>query len=349
MSGKADIKSMSPEELEAFFKELGEPAYRAKQVFAWIHRGVRSFDEMTDIKKDLRERLGREAEFTNVSVRRKLVSEIDGTVKYLYGLEDGESVESVVMDYGYGGSVCISTQVGCRMGCAFCASGIAGLSAAASSRPRCSTQVLMAKRDSGMDVTHCVLMGIGEPLDNYDNVVKFLDILSCPGGTNMSLRHVSLSTCGRVDGILRLAKLKLGLTLSVSLHAPNDRIRSQLMPVNKKWGIDELLDACRVYVHDTGRRISFEYAMFRGVNDSERDARELAGRLRGILCHVNLIPANDVKETGLTKSTGESVRRFRDILAGYGLNVTVRRTLGADINASCGQLRRAEGLRSDKA
>jgi 23S rRNA (adenine2503-C2)-methyltransferase len=348
MGDKADIKSMTRQELAEFMSGLGQPGYRSQQVFAWLHRGVSSFGEMTDLSLGLRQELDRRAFIRGLGIRRRLVSSIDGTVKYLYGLEDGESIESVVMRYEYGGTVCISSQVGCRMGCAFCASGIAGLSRSLEPSEMLE-QVLSAKKDSGMDVTHCVLMGIGEPLDNYDNVVKFLDILSCPGGTNMSLRHVSLSTCGRVDGILRLAKLKLGLTLSVSLHAPNDRIRSQLMPVNKKWGIDELLDACRVYVHDTGRRISFEYAMFRGVNDSERDARELAGRLRGILCHVNLIPANDVKETGLTKSTGESVRRFRDILAGYGLNVTVRRTLGADINASCGQLRRAEGLRSDKA
>ena len=348
MSGKADIKLMSPDELEAFFKELGEPAYRAKQVFAWLHRGVRSFEEMTDLKKELRERLDEEAFITTLSIRRKLVSTIDGTVKYLYGLEDGESIESVVMDYGYGGSVCISTQVGCRMGCAFCASGIAGLRRSLTPSEMLD-EVLMARRDSGKRITHCVLMGIGEPLDNYDNVLKFLRLLSCPGGTNMSLRHVSLSTCGRVDRIYDLAKLGLQLTLSVSLHAPNDEIRSRIMPVNQKWGIDELIGACKAYIAATGRRISFEYAMISGVNDSERDARELARRLKGMLCHVNLIPANEVSEKEFTRSSGENVRRFRDILSGCGLNVTVRRTLGADINASCGQLRRAESLRSDKA
>ena len=339
---KADIKSMTQDELAAFLKELGQPSYRAGQIFAWLHRGVSSFDEMTDLSKELRAQLAEKAGLSSLIIRKKLESSLDDTIKYLYGLADGESVESVLMSYHYGNSICISTQVGCRMNCGFCASGIAGLKRNLAPSEMLD-EILCAGKDSGRNITHCVLMGIGEPLDNYDNVVKFLELLSCKGGLNMSLRHVSLSTCGVVDKIYELMKLKLQLTLSVSLHAPTDEIRSRIMPVNRKWGIDDLLDACRAYAETTGRRISFEYAMIAGVNDAPEHAKMLCTRLKGMLCHVNLIPVNEVKEKGLKKSSEENIRRFSSILSGCGINVTVRRTLGADINASCGQLRRSEG------
>ena len=340
---KADLKSMTPQELDVFFSGIGEPSYRAKQVFAWLHRGVTSFEEMTDISKALRSKLSEFAEISGLGIVRRLDSSIDGTIKYLYRLRDGETIETVLMSYSYGNTVCISTQVGCRMSCGFCASGIAGLRRNLSPGEMLD-EILTARRDSGREISHCVLMGIGEPLDNYDSVIKFLTLLSHKGGLNMSLRHVSLSTCGLVDKIRDLMQLKLQLTLSVSLHAPNDAIRSKLMPVNKKWGVDELLATCREYTEATGRRISFEYALIDGVNDSEASARELAAKLKGMLCHVNLIPANAVKEKEFRKSTDINVKRFYNILSGYGLNVTVRRTLGADINASCGQLRRSNGL-----
>ena len=343
MSQKADLKSMTPQELAIFLGSLGQPAYRAGQVYAWLHRGVASFDEMTDLSKELRQLLKEKAEISSLIIKKRLESTLDNTVKYLYGLSDGESIESVLMSYSYGTSICISTQVGCRMNCGFCASGIAGFKRNLEPSEMLD-QILFAKRSPGTDITHLVLMGIGEPLDNYDNVVKFLEILSCKGGLNMSLRHVSLSTCGIVDKIYELMALRLQLTLSVSLHAPSDEIRSKIMPVNKKWGVDELLRACKVYAEATGRRISFEYLLLAGVNDKAEDAKLLCAKLKGILCHVNLIPVNEVKEKEYKKSSDENVRRFCSILSGCGLNVTVRRTLGADINASCGQLRRSEEL-----
>ncbi len=340
MSEKRDLKSMDIEELGAFFRTLGAPAYKAKQVFAWLHRGAGSFEEMTDQSKAFRAVLEEHAVITHVQTVRRLESALDGTVKYLFALSDGECVETVMMRYSYGDSVCISTQAGCRMGCGFCASTLGGLHRSLAPSEMLD-QILAVMKDTGRKVSHVVLMGIGEPLDNYDNVVKFLHLLSCKGGLNMSLRHVSLSTCGLVDGIRRLMEEKLQLTLSVSLHAPNDAIRSSIMPVNRKWGVDALLAACRDYIEATGRRISFEYAMIDGVNDTPACARELAARLRGMLCHVNLIPANPVKERSYQKSPAEKVERFRRLLAGFGLTVTVRRTLGADIQASCGQLRQA--------
>jgi 23S rRNA (adenine2503-C2)-methyltransferase len=343
MSNRTDIKSMTPAELAAFFTQLGQPAYRAKQVFAWLHRGVVSFDEMTDLPIGLRRLLEEKTEISKLIIKKRLVSTIDGTIKYLYGLGDAENIECVLMSYNYGNSVCISTQVGCRMNCGFCASGIAGFRRNLEPSEMLD-QILFAKKDSGREISHCVLMGIGEPLDNYDNVVKFLSLLSCGGGLNMSLRHVSLSTCGLVDKIYELMKLRLQLTLSISLHAPNDEIRSRLMPVNNKWGLDELLRACGAYSSATGRRISFEYALIAGVNDSAQNARELAAKLKGMLCHINLIPVNGVRERDYTRSSDDNVKRFYSILSGYGLTVTVRRTLGADISASCGQLRRLEEL-----
>jgi 23S rRNA (adenine2503-C2)-methyltransferase len=338
MNGKTDIKSMTPQELQTFFKEMGEPAFRARQVFTWLHKGITKFDEMTDLSLALREKLEENTEIICPNIKKRLVSDIDNTVKYLYSLSDGENVESVLMSYHYGNSVCISTQAGCRMNCAFCASSLKGLSRNLTPSEMLS-QVLATQQDSGRRVSNVVLMGIGEPLDNYDNVLTFLKILSAPGGINIGQRHISLSTCGVVDRIYDLMKEKLQITLSVSLHAPNDAVRSKIMPVNRRWKVDELLKACRDYIDVTHRRISFEYALIDGVNDTPECARELAVKLRGMLCHVNLIPANEVKERGLKKSGDVKVKRFYDILSDNGIIVTVRRTLGSDINASCGQLR----------
>lgn len=293
---------------------------------------------MTNLSKELRRSLAERFELHNCEISRKLVSKIDGTVKYLYRLEDGEYIETVVMKYKYGYSVCISTQVGCKMGCAFCASAIGGFKRQL--RPsEMLSEIMTAQRDLGIRISHLVLMGTGEPFDNYDNVMRFLELVTDEGGLNLSMRHISLSPCGVVPKIYALAEKGLGLTLSVSLHAPSDSIRSQLMPVNSKWGVDELLTACRAYTDKTSRRISFEYAMIGGVNDSDACAKLLASKLSGILCHVNLIPANNVREKNYKRSEESRLKRFSDILEKQGLTVTVRRTLGSDINASCGQLR----------
>lgn len=340
MNGRIDIKSMLPTEIAALTKELGQPSYRAKQIFTWLSRGVTSFDEMTDLSKDFRTVLEQKTYISTPKVKKKLVSTLDDTVKYLYELEDGECIETVLMSYHHGNSACLTTQAGCKMGCAFCASAIGGFKRNLTPGEMLD-QILYTQKDTGRKVSSIVLMGTGEPLDNFENVIKFLRLLSDEQGLNMSMRHVSLSTCGLVDKIYDLMRLKLQLTLSVSLHAPNDTIRSRLMPVNLKWGVDELLRVCRDYIKATGRRISFEYALVDGVNDSDACAGQLAAKLKGMLCHVNLIPANPVKEKAQysQKSSSQRVRRFAEILAGQGLNVTVRRTLGADINASCGQLR----------
>lgn len=334
-----DIRSMSFCELSEEISELGFPSFRAKQIYSWIHeKCVLSFDEMTNISKDMREKLQQYFCFNNCEINTKLVSKIDDTVKYLFTLADGEYVESVVMKYKYGYSICISTQVGCKMGCTFCASAIGGFVRHLSVGEMLS-EIYSAQRDLGVKINHLVLMGTGEPLDNYNNVMRMLELLTDEKGQNMSIRHISLSTCGIVPKIYDLADKKLGLTLSVSLHAPNNQIRSKSMPINRKYDIDELLKACRYYADTTGRRISFEYAMIRDVNDSDACAIELAKRLKGILAHVNLIPVNNVRETDYIKSTVERQKKFTQILASSGITSTVRRTLGSDINASCGQLR----------
>lgn len=338
MKEKTDIKSLMPQELKAFLTDLGEPAYRANQVFSWLHKGVTSFDEMTDLSLPLREKLKDNAEIIFPIVKKRLVSHIDNTLKYLYGFKDGENVESVLMSYHHGNTICISTQAGCRMNCAFCASSLKGLSRSLAPSEMLS-QIITTQNDSGRHISNVVLMGIGEPLDNYDNVLKFLHILTVPGGLNIGQRHISLSTCGIVDRIYDLMKENLQITLSVSLHAPNDEIRSRIMPVNRRWNVNELLKACRDYIDVTHRRISFEYALIDGVNDTPQCARELAAKLRGMLCHVNLIPANKVLERGVVKSSDSAIKRFYNILSECGITVTVRRTLGEDINASCGQLR----------
>ncbi|MBQ1237541.1 MAG: 23S rRNA (adenine(2503)-C(2))-methyltransferase RlmN [Oscillospiraceae bacterium] len=337
---KVDLKSMTLPKLEAYCASIGLPKFRAGQIFQWLHeKQVDSFDEMTNLSADLREKLKENCFISGISIRRKLVSQIDGTTKYLFEFADGETVESVLMQYKHGYSLCISTQVGCRMGCKFCASTLLGL-ARSLTPAEMLNEVYMAGKDSGHKISSIVLMGIGEPLDNFDNVMDFLDILSSPKGLNLSLRHVSLSTCGLVEGIYKLMEKKLQLTLSISLHAPNDEIRNQTMPINRKHPIEELLTACREYFRVTGRRISFEYALIEGVNDTPACAQELASRLRGMSAHVNLIPVNPVKERDYKKSSKERIRRFQEILEKHHINATVRRELGSDINAACGQLRR---------
>lgn len=334
-----DIRSMSYDELSNEILNLGFPKFRVNQIFSWVHeKCVSSFDEMSNISKDMRELLKNNFFFSNCEINTKLVSKIDDTVKYLFTLPDGEYVESVVMKYKYGYSICISTQVGCKMGCTFCASAIGGFVRQLSVSEMLS-EIYTAQKDLNIKINHLVLMGTGEPLDNYDNVMKMLYLITDERGQNMSMRHISLSTCGIVPNIYDLADKKLGLTLSISLHAPNNRIRSMSMPINKKYDVDELLKACRYYTNTTGRRISFEYAMIKDVNDSDECAIELANRLKGILCHVNLIPVNNVRETNYIKSSISTQKKFIDILSSRGITATVRRTLGSDINASCGQLR----------
>lgn len=339
---KKDIKSLTCEELKAEIEGIGEKSFKAKQIYSWLHkRGAESFDEMTDISKNLREYLKNSFDIYNCTIEKKLVSMYDSTVKYLFKLNDGELIESVVMKYKYGYTICVSSQVGCKMGCNFCASGIAGFVRNLTASEILS-QVYKAQRDLDIRISHIVMMGVGEPLDNFDNVMKFLSIISDENGLNIGMRNISLSTCGVVTGIYKLLEKRLQLTLSISLHAPNDEIRSQTMPVNNKWNIDTLLRACRDYTKVTSRRISFEYAMISGVNDSDECARELAGKLKGMLCHVNLIPVNSVKEKSYVRSDDSRINSFKKILESRGINVTVRRTLGSDINASCGQLRRGE-------
>ncbi|MBQ3498646.1 MAG: 23S rRNA (adenine(2503)-C(2))-methyltransferase RlmN [Clostridia bacterium] len=327
------------EEVSESLKSLGLPSFRAKQVWQWLHqKGVASFDEMTNLSKQLRDTLSDKYVIKFCEVERKSVSALDGTVKYLFRLYDGQFIESVLMKYKYGYSLCVSTQVGCRMNCAFCATGVGGfirnLSAA-----EILSQIHAAQNDMDIKVSHIVLMGMGEPMDNYENVIRFLRLVNNDDGLNIGMRNISLSTCGIIPGIKNLQGENLQLTLSVSLHAPNDNIRTKLMPVNKKYPVDELLSACREYADVTSRRISYEYAMFGGVNDSDECAVELAEKLKGTLAHINLIPANDVTESGLKSSTPERIKHFSEILEKAGRNVTVRRSLGGDIDASCGQLR----------
>ncbi len=337
---KQDIKSLLPEELAALFKEDGEPGFRARQVFRWLSQGAAGFEEMSDLPKALREKLDAKYFITRPRAVRKQVSRADGTIKYLWELRDSNAVESVVMRYEHGNTVCVSSQVGCAMGCAFCASTLGGR--VRNLEPsEILDQVLFSEKDSGVKISNIVLMGIGEPLDNFDNVLRFLKLVNHPDGLNIGMRHISLSTCGLTEKIDRLAQYGLQLTLSVSLHAPDDETRSRIMPVNKAYGVDKLLDACKRYFEATGRRISFEYAMINGVNDTDLHAELLAERLRGTGSHVNLIPLNEVAESKLHPSKPAQLKRFIEILQKRGINVTVRRKLGPDINASCGQLRRA--------
>ena len=334
-----NLKSLTLPELTTLLKEQGEPGFRAKQVYTWLHKGVRSYAEMTNLPQSLRDRLEAQYPICPPQVARKQVSKLDGTTKYLWELSDGNCVESVLMRYHHGNTVCISTEVGCRMGCAFCASTHGGLIRRLEPFEMLD-EVLFTQIDSGLPVSNIVLMGIGEPLDNFDNVMRFLELVNSPEGMNISMRHISLSTCGLVPKIDLLAQKKLQLTLSVSLHAPNDAVRNTIMPVNKAYPIEELISACRRYYEATSRRISFEYAMINGVNDTEEAAKELLRRMKGLPAHFNLIPLNHVEESPLKPSTRQAVARFQKLLEEGGITATVRRTLGSDIDASCGQLRR---------
>ena len=340
-----NLKSMTLPELSETLKSMGQPAFRAKQLYTWLHRGARSYDEMTNLPAALRERLEAEYPIAAPTVVRRQESQKDGTIKYLWQLADGNCVETVLMRYHYGNTVCISTEVGCRMGCAFCASTIGGLVRRLEPYEMLD-EVLFTQVDSGQLISHIVLMGIGEPLDNFDNVMRFLELVNSPEGMNISMRHISLSTCGLVPKIDELAKRKLQLTLSVSLHAPNDAIRNTIMPVNKAYPSEELLAACRRYYAATSRRISFEYAMIDGVNDTPAHAQELIRRLKGLPAHFNLIPLNHVEESPLKPSSKVAVALFQKTLEDAGIPATVRRTLGSDIDASCGQLRRKYTLSS---
>jgi len=338
---KADIKSMSMAELEAFVtEELGEKKFRAKQVYEWMHvKLVTDFSSMTNISKDMREKLQEKADMKPVTKVQCLVSAIDGTRKYLFRLYDGNVIESVLMKYKHGNSVCISSQVGCRMGCRFCASTLDGLERNLSAGEMLS-QVYEIQKDTGERVSNVVIMGSGEPLDNFDSVVRFVELISDGKGLNISQRNITASTCGLVPEMYALADKKLQMTLAVSLHAVTDEQRRTLMPVAKKYSIGEILEACRYYYQQTNRRLTFEYSLVKGVNDSTQEARALAKLLDGLNCHINLIPVNPVKERGFLQSEADSVQNFKNNLEKYGKNVTIRREMGRDIQAACGQLRR---------
>ena len=333
------LKSKTLAEMTQLFKDLGQPSFRAKQVYTWLHKGVRSYEEMTNLPKNLRQMLEEKYPIQPPVAVRKQESARDGTIKYLWKLADGNCVETVLMRYNYGNTVCISTEVGCRMGCAFCASTIGGLVRRLEPYEMLD-EVLFTQIDSGLPISRIVLMGIGEPLDNFDNVLRFLELVNSEEGMNISMRHISLSTCGLVPKIDELASRKLQISLAISLHGPNNEIRSKVMPVNKAYPIEELLDACRRYFDATGRRIHFEYAMIDGVNDTPDHAKELLRRLKGLPAHFNLIPLNHVEESPLKPSSRSAVAAFQKILEDGGITATVRRTLGGDIDASCGQLRR---------
>ncbi len=335
-----DIKALTFEQLNSLMAEMNQPKFRAKQIFKWLHSdGVKSFEQMTNISKELRLRLAEKCFISACEIEDKYVSSIDGTVKYLFRLYDGEYVESVVMKYKYGSTICVSSQVGCKMGCTFCASTLAGFKRNLTAG-EIESQLHSAQKDLGIRISHIVMMGIGEPLDNFDNVKAFLKNVNDENGLNISMRNITLSTCGIVPKIYELMDMDLQLTLTISLHAPNDIIRSNTMPINNRYNIDELLKACIEYGKKTGRRVSFEYTLIKDVNDSEKAALELADRLRGSLCHVNLIPVNDVIERDNKRGSKADIIKFQNILKRNGINATIRRTLGADINASCGQLRR---------
>ncbi len=343
-----DILSMTYDELLSEFSEMGIQKFRAKQVYEWLHKHLASdYDEMLNLPKSLRTELAEKFPLYTCKIARKQVSKLDNTVKYLFEMHDGDFVESVVMKYKYGYTICVSSQVGCKMGCAFCASTLGGFKRSLLPGEILS-QLYTAQKDLDERISHIVLMGMGEPLDNFDNVLRFLELITCENGLNISMRNISLSTCGIVPKIKELLDKRLQLTLSISLHAPSDELRSKIMPVNKRYSVDELLRICRKYASETSRRISFEYAMLSGVNDSDECALMLASKLKGMLCHVNLIPVNEVAESPFKPSGHDRVERFVEILGKHGVNATVRRKLGSDIDASCGQLRQKENKNRSK-
>ena len=340
MDTKKDIKSLNLEELKTELESMGEKAFRAKQMYEWMHvKLVRSFDEMTNLSAKFREQCKEKYEYTCVNPVRIQESKIDGTKKFLFELSDGNVVESVWMQYKHGNSVCISSQVGCRMGCKFCASTLDGLERNLTPSEMLD-QIYAITRLTGERVSNVVVMGTGEPMDNYDNVLRFLELITSEDGLNISQRNITISTCGIVPKIKELAQKHLQITLAISLHSPNDEMRRGLMPIAMKYSIDELLDACHYYFKETNRRMTFEYSLVAGVNDQPVHAEELAGRLKGFPCHVNLIPVNPIKERDFKQSMPKSVMEFKKILEKNRVNVTIRREMGADINAACGQLRR---------
>lgn len=336
---KIDLKNMTIEDMENFCSNLGEKKYRGRQIFKWLYRGIDDIDDMTDIPEVFRQKLKDECYIGSVEIEKKFQSNLDNTAKYLLKLEDGNIIESVLMEYKFGLSACISTQIGCGMGCSFCASTIGGLVRNLTPGEMVN-EIMTMQKDRGKRISHIVLMGSGEPLNNYDNVVKFLNIIGSSDGLNIGMRHLTLSTCGIIPEIKRLADLKLQITLAVSLHAPNDEIRRKIMPVARKYSVEEIMDACRYYISKTNRRITFEYSLIKGVNDSKNDAEELSALIKNLLCHVNLIPVNEIKERDYRKADTKRVMEFKGILEGHGIQVTIRREMGADINAACGQLRK---------
>lgn len=334
-----DIKSMDMEHLRLFVESLGEKKFRAKQLYSWMHQKlVKDFDEMTDLSKTFRERLKKECVLGGVSIRREQISQKDGTRKYLMELRDGNMVETVLMKYHHGNSVCVSSQVGCRMGCRFCASTVGGLTRSLETS-EILDQIYEIQRHTGERVSNVIIMGIGEPLDNYENVVRFIRMLSDENGLHISQRNITLSTCGLVPRIYDLMEEDLTITLAISLHAPNDGIRRQMMPVADSFSMREIIDACKKYIQKTGRRVTFEYTLVQGTNDSRENAGELSGLLRGMLCHVNLIPLNAVEGRMGQRSVPKNIREFQEVLEREHINVTIRREMGSDIDAACGQLR----------
>ena len=336
-----DIKSLSYEELEEFIVNLGDKKFRAAQIYQWLHKKlVTDFDEMTNISKDLREKLKTTCRLVVLEPERVQVSKLDGTSKYLFKLYDNNLIESVLMKYHHGNSVCISSQVGCRMGCRFCASTLDGM-------VRCLApsemldQIYTIQRLSGERVDNVVVMGSGEPFDNFDNLVKFLQLLNSDKGLNISARNITVSTCGLVPKIRQLADMKLQITLAISLHAPNDELRKTMMPIANKYSIEEIIEACRYYIEQTGRRISFEYSLVKGVNDTKECADQLIALVRNMKCHINLIPVNPIKERDYEQSEKKSINEFKNKLEKSGINVTIRREMGRDIDGACGQLRKS--------
>ncbi|QXM05522.1 23S rRNA (adenine(2503)-C(2))-methyltransferase RlmN [Crassaminicella indica] len=339
MERKIDLKSCTMKQLEIFIESIGEKKFRAKQIFGWIHKGINDIDKMSNLSKNLREKLKDKANIGKIKIEDVLISKIDGTRKYLFLLEDGNIIESVLMKYKHGNSVCVSSQVGCRMGCTFCASTIDGVIRNLSAG-EILDQVLSIQKDIGERVSNVVIMGSGEPFDNYEEILKFFDIINHPEGLNISLRNITVSTCGLVPQILDLAERRLQVTLAISLHASNDSLRSKMMPINRKYPLDELLKACKIYTDKTNKRITFEYALIKDVNDTTEHANELARKIKNILCHVNLIPLNKIDEREYDTAKIDRIKKFQKILKTNGIEATIRRELGSDINAACGQLRR---------
>lgn len=335
---KTNLKNLSIKEMERFLESLGEKKFRAKQIFSWIYKGADSFEEMTDLSKDLRSKLAEDAEIKKLNILKVQNSEKDGTRKYLFGLDDGNSIEAVFMKYKFGNTVCISSQAGCRMGCSFCASAINGLQRNLTAGEM-ADQIISIEKDTGEKIGNVVVMGTGEPLDNYENLSGFLRNIHEKDGLNLGMRSITVSTCGLIPKMLEIAADFPQINLAVSLHSPNDTVRSKLMPISKRYPMNELLEACRQHIEKTSRRITFEYALVKGANDSDGNAEELASKLRGINCHVNLIPLNRVSETGFSGTERKDADRFREILERRGIQVTIRRELGSDIDAACGQLR----------